>query len=163
MLSLEEYCSQTVSELTKKAGCGADPTVQKTDILKQCAGVYLQNGEISQETYEAIMEPRFTRLYGSRVSYLKKLLSEKNIITKAKKPKIVQLCYDHGIDILSPMKATAFTDNSSSGESGGDECDDSPIFIMSNKKIYFQTEDKSYYISPKLLMSLSKLMISLFE
>lgn len=163
MLTLEEYCSQTVSELMKKAGFIPDLTVQKTEILHQCAKVYYQNGEISQETYEALIDPRFSRLYGSRVSHLKKLLAEKKILSKAKKPKIVQLCYDNGIDIVNIPKVNAFIDNSSSGESGGDEYEDFPYFILIDNKIYFQTDDKQYHITPKLLSNLMKLLLTKIE
>lgn len=148
ILSPEEFCSQTIADINKKTKISFESNTPKIDALRRVAEIYLDDGYITKETFNMIMDPRFYRLYQNQVPTLQRLLSEKNIyVPKQGKPKIAVLCYEQDIDVYNQDISTDSEDYS--------DCH----FISFDNKIYIEIDGKKYHIPKKSLLDLFNLII----
>jgi len=142
---LDEYCSQTVKDVRQITGCPYEMATTKGELLSLAAKFYYQKRKIDLDVYKVLQDPRCIRLCDTKVKFLKKLLAERNIVApKQGKGKIIQLCYDNGIDV-----ETDSSDQQMIGES----------FVMKDGHLYFMADEKLYPITNKILLHLFTLLL----
>lgn len=155
IFSLDEYCSQKVRDIVQKTNIVFEHGTPKVDILTKAAPYYYHHGLITEETFKLMSDPRFVRLYNAKVKSLQKLLAEKNIASPNQgKAKIVQLCYDNGIDLditNSPNKMF--------NESGDSDDDQICKFDLIENNIYFRVDGKYHLLTNRILLNLFELLI----
>lgn len=158
-MTVDEYCGQKVKDIQKITSLIFDASTPKSEILTRALTFYYQKDLISEETYKLLSDPRFVRLYSSRVKNLQKLLVQRNIASpKQGKAKIVQLCYEQGLDVDVLEQTTDTTDSSDNSDSRDSDKVEGG-FIARHGHIYFQTENKLYPISTKQLKTLFGLVL----
>jgi hypothetical protein len=168
IFTLEEYCCQSKTKLISTSGLVAEVSSNKMDVLIRSAPHYLQKGLITEETKNILLDPRFHRLYHSKVPDLKVMLANNNVVSpKTGKPFIASLCYSLGLDIInSPLndKKNTLSLSLSSSEGSNDdpsmmENDPTSHFYRNNGKIYLSTSGSHFEINNNMLLELFKLLM----
>lgn len=158
MYTLEEYCRQSKSKLISTTGIKLDSVIaSKLDILIRASQIYFDKKLISEETMNILKDPRFARLYRSKVSDLKGLLAINDLIApEQNKPSIISFCYRSGMDI----KTNNNSNNSSSEEINIDDVNTGTFrFFRNNNKIYLGSDKTSIEIDNSMLIELFKLLL----
>ena len=156
-MTSEEYCNQKVRDIQKKTKLIIEPCTPKVEVLVLAAEEYKKMGKISDKTFEMVNDPRFVRLYNSKIRYLKRLLSDNNLETpKQGKGKIVEMCFEHNIDVPQDVSISYSTSNSN-------ESDEEERFTTKNGVIYYNFNGNSHPIPRKSLMELFNVLLNHFN
>jgi hypothetical protein len=129
LMSLEEYCAQTVKDLISTSGLAIEANTSKVIVLGKAASLFHKKGMISDEVLKTVTDDRFVRLSKAKVRDLQKLLTDKGVpVPKQGKSKLSVSCYNLGLDV--PITSTNNNSNNSSDDSGGLTSNESDDMLM---------------------------------